>query len=241
MTILLRSLAVLVTCVSFHGIALALQAGATNTCLVMPSQEVNVGSPADGIIDYVAVDRGDLVSAGQTLARLNTGVETAQIATGEAKTEFGQRKLKRNEELFKKNLISSHELDEMNTEKELSRLELQERKESLKLRSVLSPFRGVVVDRFKNKGDLVRQEKVFRLAQIDPLYVEAVVAAELFGRIKLGQSFDVEMPLLKQRHKAKVTTLDRVIDPASGTFRVRLSLSNPSGDIPSGVRCVVNF
>jgi multidrug efflux pump subunit AcrA (membrane-fusion protein) len=51
----------------------------------------------------------------------------------------------------------------------------------------------------------------------------------------------VQLPVLKQTVSAKVSTVDRVIDPASGTFRIRLTLPNPRNDIPSGLRCQVNF
>jgi hypothetical protein len=38
-----------------------------------------------------------------------------------------------------------------------------------------------------------------------------------------------------------VTLMDRVIDPASGTFGVRLELPNPDYAIPSGLHCRVRF
>ena len=65
--------------------------------------------------------------------------------------------------------------------------------------------------------------------------------AKRFSRLKVGQVIQVQLPVLKQTVSAKVSTVDRVIDPASGTFRVRLTLPNPRNDIPSGLRCQVNF
>ena len=38
-------------------------------------------------------------------------------------------------------------------------------------------------------------------------------------------------------YAAKVSVIDRVIDAASGTFRVRLELRNPNHAIPAGLRC----
>lgn len=214
---------------------------AASTCLLVPSMDVNVGTPADGVLEAVNADRGDVVQAGQMLARLNAGVEAAAVATVEARLQFGQRKVQRNEDLYRKQLISSQEVDELETERELAQRELRERREQLRTRSIVSPIRGVVVERFRNRGDLVRQEKIFRIVQLDPLYVETVVPGDLFGRMKLGQSVQVQLPVLKQSVQAKVTTVDRVIDPASGTFRVRMTLPNPRNEIPSGLRCQVNF
>jgi multidrug efflux pump subunit AcrA (membrane-fusion protein) len=118
---------------------------------------------------------------------------------------------------------------------------LAERQERLKLRNIVSPINGVVVDVYRLKGDLVRQEKIARLAQIDPLFVETVLPARRFGQIKVGNSHDVVPELGGGRVKATVINVDKVIDAASSTFRVRLSLPNPKLSIPPGQRCQIQF
>ena len=40
---------------------------------------------------------------------------------------------------------------------------------------------------------------------------------------------------------ATVKTVDRLIDAASNTFRVRLELPNPNGALPAGLRCKVDL
>ena len=74
------------------------------------------------------VDRGDIVSPGQLLARLNSAVESASVDTQAAKAGFGARKRQRNEELQRKQLISAQELDELTTEQQMAELELRERR-----------------------------------------------------------------------------------------------------------------
>lgn len=210
-------------------------------CLIEPSHMVEIGTPVDGVLEVVNVDRGDLVQPGQLLARLNTGVEVAGVEYQAAKAEFGARKFGRNEDLQRKQLISNQELDEIATEQRLAELELKERREQLKLRSLHSPIKGVVVDRYRNRGDLVRQEKIFRVAQLDPLHVEVVAPSTLFGRIRLEQTYEIRLPLLNLSLPAQVSNVDRVIDAASGTFRVRLVLPNPKYELPSGMRCSITF
>jgi multidrug efflux pump subunit AcrA (membrane-fusion protein) len=129
----------------------------------------------------------------------------------------------------------------MATESHLSELELKERREQLRLRSLFSPINGVVVDRYRQRGDLVKQERIFRIAQLDPLYVETVVPAALFGKVRSGQSLDVTPQLSSTALKARVANVDKVIDAGSGTFRVRLVLPNPKYALPSGQRCKITF
>ena len=210
-------------------------------CMLLPSLEVDVGTPVDGVLESVTVDRGDIVAAGKLLARLNTGVEAAAVDYQAAKAKFGARKLDRNKDLQAKQLISSQELDEIETEHRLAELELNQKQEQLKLRSILSPMDGVIVDRYRNRGDLVKQEKIFRIAKLSPLHVEAVAPAALFRRIQVGQRFQVALPLLGTKVTANVSNVDKVIDAASGTFRVRLQLPNPKYELPSGLRCNIDF
>jgi membrane fusion protein, multidrug efflux system len=210
-------------------------------CLIEPSVEVNVGTPVDGVLEVVNVDRGDLVEAGQLLARLNTGVEAAAVDFQSAKSQFGARKVSRNKELNAKRLVSDHEIDEMTTEQKLAELELKQRQEVLSLRTIVSPISGIVVDRFRNAGDLVKQERIFRIVQIDPLFVEVIAPANYFGRIRMNQSLNVKPQLSNQWLSARVRNIDKVIDSASGTFRIRLSLPNPNYAVPSGQRCAIRF
>ena len=70
----------------------------------------------------------------------------------------------------------------------MAELELRERRERLKLRAIHSPIRGVIVDVYRQRGDLVKQEKIFRIAQLDPLYIETILPSRMFGKVRAGQS-----------------------------------------------------
>ncbi|MBF0462632.1 MAG: efflux RND transporter periplasmic adaptor subunit [Magnetococcales bacterium] len=211
------------------------------SCLVEPALDIQVGTPVEGFLEEVNVDRGDRVTPGQPLARLNAGVEQALLDYQAAKVQFGQRRKTRTTELHQKNMIAEQEVDGIATELRLAEWELKERGERLKLRTIVSPIHGVVVDRYHSLGDLVKQEKIFRIAKIDVLHVETVLPAQMFGHIAVGQTYAVHLPLLNQTRNAKVSVVDRVIDAASGTFRVRLVLPNKEGELPAGVRCQIDF
>ena len=242
------------------GSVLALQAGAAplpaappppvkgavtnHECVVEPSMVVSVGSPVDGVLERVAVDRGGVVRKGQVVAALQAGVETAAVALSRSHTEFDARKIERNEALFGKQLISAQERDEMVTEAKLHNGELKKDLEYLKLRTIISPINGVVVERRLGPGELIRADKsvVLKLAQLDPLNIEVITPSALFGKIRAGTIGTVSLaPFAAGEHKARVVVVDKLIDPASGTFWVRLQLPNPGNKIPSGINCHVQF
>jgi len=201
---------------------------------------VKLGSPADGVIAEIAVERGAAVRRGQPLVRLNSQLEAAAVASARGKFEFARRKAERNDELYQKQLISIQERDQLETEAKLAELELREREAALRLRTIASPIDGTVVDRLMAPGDQVSRASgpILRLVQIDPLYAEVVAPAGLFGRVRAGAAARLipDGPGGKS-YPARVSVVDRVIDPASGTFRVRFVLRNPGNAIPSGLRC----
>lgn len=211
-------------------------------CLVEPHLVINVGSPVEGTLSEVLVDRGASVTKGQVVARLNSMVEAATVRLKSAQEEFGKRKVERNEELYKKQLISANEKDELETQTRIAGLELAQQQQVLEQRTIRSPVSGVVIERLLAPGERVGDGKIVKIAQIDPLNVEVVAPAELLNRVRTGMTGEVRFgALVAGAHRASVVVVDRVVDAASGTFGVRLRLPNPEGRIPAGIKCTVRF
>lgn len=211
-------------------------------CLLEPYMTVDLGSPVRGVLSEVLVNRGDIVNKGDIVARIDSRAQRAAVALAEARAEFAQRKIVRNEELVKEDLLSSQEKDEMATESELAMLELEQAKTNLDLRNIRSPINGVVVKNVHTQGEFVDDTEILILAQIDPLNVEVVVPVAYFGQVSQGMQATVtpEAPL-DNTYKATVVVVDKVIDAASSTFRVRLQIPNKDLKIPSGLRCDLRF
>lgn len=210
--------------------------------LIEPKELVEFSSHVPGILEKVEVERGSWVKRGQVLARLKSGVVEAQVKLAKARVEFGKRKSVRNEQLYKKQLISVHDKDGLETEIQLAELELSVSRERLNLLTIRSTINGVVVERQGSPGEYVGEEPFLSVAQINPLLVELVVPVEYFGAIKKGSSAEVILAEpIGGRYPAKVVIVDQVIDAASDTFGVRLELPNPELKLPAGIKCKVVF
>ena len=125
--------------------------------MIEPNDVVEVGTQVPGILEEVLVERGDKVEEGQVIARIKSGVEKAAVELARARVEFGKRKAERNEDLYQKQLVSIHEKDELETEIQLTELQLQEALERLDLRTVRSPIKGIVI-KAGNKGIYVIED-----------------------------------------------------------------------------------
>lgn len=98
------------------------------------------------------------------------------------------------------------------------------------------------MDRVRAPCDLVQETEILVIAQINPLNVEVIVPVEYFGRIKTGTKATITSQApLNNVNQARVKEVDKVVDAASGTFRVRLQVLNNKLSIPAGLQCQAEF
>lgn len=211
---------------------------ATLGCMLEPSKKIEVSSPIASVIDEIKVTRGEKIKKGQLLFKLRSGVESASVGLASAKSNFAERNALRNAELFGDDLLSSHERDEIETEKLVAAMELKVKQEELAMRSIYSTVDGVVIDRHSNVGEYVSTKPVLDVAVLDPLFVDVLMPFERFRDFTKGELLEVILPApVNSQHRAKITIIDPIIDSASGTFRMRLELANKNYAIPAGVAC----
>ena len=234
-------------------------------CVIEPDKVAEVGTPVIGVVESVLVDRGDVVKQGQLLAQLRANVERASVGAAEVRAqadadvqaalanyEFQKQKLVRTEELMQKKFVSAQALDQVRAEasvaeqrlaqareqKRVAQQELQTAHAQLGLRQIRAPFSGIIADRYVNVGERVEVKPMFRVARIDPLRVEIIAPAALYGSIRKGMPAQIipELPNAG-RLDTRVVLVDKIIDAASNTFRVRAELPNANAAVPSGLRC----
>ncbi len=211
-------------------------------CLIEPYMVVELASPVVGIVKSIDVDRGSFIQQGEVVATLEAEIERADVALSRARLEYNQRKYARSEELYAKKIMSASEKDLAETEKKMAEMELHRSEELLKLRTIRSPVTGVVVERFISPGEVARQDKILKIAQINPLNVEVIVPVRMFGSLKPGMRAEVKgEDLVDRTYRGRIKVIDRVVDAASGTFGVRVELSNAGFKIPAGIKCKVQF
>lgn len=246
---------------------------ATYDCLIEPTQMVDVASPVTGLLSKVMVKRGDRVTKGQVLATLESQAEQASAdlakyksellgptQLAESKATFAEKKFSRRRDMAAENLMSTQERDDAEAEyrlaqaelktaqenRALASLELRQQTSLLSLRTIRSPFDGVVADQMVYPGEVVEpgseNRAILKLAQINPLRVRVIMPSMAFGKPKVGMTAGIVPEIAGNvKYSARVKSIDRLIDAASGTFIVFLDLPNANVTIPSGVRCKATF
>lgn len=237
--------------------------------LIVPHLVVEVGSSVAGVLKSVSVDRGDMVRKGQVLAIIRSGVERATMELARTRSEmeatvmarrkeleYALRNEQRVKKLHSQSAIPEREWDEVVTKRILAeyklaaaleakrqtQMELNRAIELVKQTTIRSTVTGIVVERFMSKGEYVDDQPIMQLAQINPLDVDVILPLQMFGAIDADMSATVkpEEPLGGE-YEAKVKIVDKFIEAASGTFRIRLELPNPGNRLPFGLKCKVIF
>ena len=250
---------------------LALPAGAAQPlgCLIEADRVTDIGSPVIGIVQSVEVERGERVVKGQVLAVLRASVERASLSVASSRADsnadlqaamaaanFNRDRRSRAEDLFRQQFISQQALDQTRTESDLADQKLAQAREQrevsrqerdvaaaqLAQRVIRSPIDGVVAERFVSAGERVDDKPLLRIAKVSPLRVQLVVPVAMYSQVRPGGNASV-LPELPGAAKvaARVTMIDKVVDPASNTFRVHLELPNRDGALPAGLRCKAEF
>ncbi len=248
------------------GSALAQQA---ISCILRPVHEIEIAPPVAGLLEEMAVDRGDRVTAGQVLGRLQARVEEAQLAAARQRassmaaidarraqlTEV-ERRQQQVQELTNRGVATRSQLDEVTAEAEVARAQLLEAEDArlaaqleveaaaaaVALRVIRAPVSGLVLTRHVDPGEYAAaDEALLDLVSVDTLLAEVLLSAEAMGAVRPGQQVTVTTETGTLQRAGDVDAVDPVIDAASRSFGLRVRLDNADGAFTAGNRCGVVF
>jgi HlyD family secretion protein len=181
----------------------------TATGTVNAVTTVLVGTQVSGTIKSLYADFNSRVTKGQLIALIDPEMLEAQLAQAKANVEKADatfrdadRTLKRNRELFAKNLIPRSDLDTAETNFDGSKAQLEQAKAAFKVAEtnlrytrILSPVDGIVISRNVDIGQTVaasfQTPTLFTIAQdLTKMQIDTNIAESDIGVVKLGQEVD---------------------------------------------------
>lgn len=164
---------------------------------------VGLSAKMIGKVAKVLVDQGDTVTNGQTLARLEAkdfddAVRAAEAALGQAQAELAkaQLDLKRDRDLLQGKVIPQSDFDTTETACRVSEARVKNAEAQLGIAQarladtqILSPVAGLVITRNLEVGStVVPGTPIFRVAETQVLWVQAMVDEREAGKLSIGQA-----------------------------------------------------
>ena len=218
--------------------------------VLAPREDVRLSSSSEGVIVSYPKKEGDTVQQGDVIIVLDPRMEEAELGRAQAILEIseaekirGEKDFKRVEPLFRERIASDKQYSEavyMLAQAQGHYLEALQSVEMAKIRLeqryVRSPIDGIFFKKNKSVGESVaRYEVVARVIDISALEFLLFLGAEYFGQFNRGDVVSLELldgPSRGQRVNGDIAFVDSIIDPASGTFRVRIEVKPTKQAVP---------
>ncbi len=228
----------------------AVTVGLPATVTVPPAQERVVAAPVSGLVTGVRVAEGETVRAGQALATLRSEQLTAgqrELAQAAVQLRLAEEAARRDEALFREGIIAESRLQASRAAHEQARAALDERRAWFRLMglsgadiravergerlvdsvTLAAPIAGAVVERTAVTGARVEAAApLFRIARLDPLWLEIQAPAEVAAQAAKGQTIRVP----GTQAKGTVVAVGSSVSAAQ-TVLIRARVSNPEGQL----------
>jgi membrane fusion protein, multidrug efflux system len=207
----------------------------TTDANLMVEREVGIGTRMSGIIDSIQAERGQTVHKGQALATLDQREFELDRRAAEAAFSAAEADFQRYQELYGQKLTSKTELEQRRARFEQARVDLEKAKLVIDRSVIRAPFDGVVVDRSVRIGQKVQIDDVaplFKVSAMQPLMARVYLNESWVDRLRVGEPVSVASAQVPSaRSTGKIAFLSPVLDPASGTFQVIVSVAPDRGRV----------
>jgi membrane fusion protein, multidrug efflux system len=207
------------------------------TANLKPYREVYLAPAAPGRIDKIHVEVGNRVGEGQLLVEMDkTQLQQARIQLQSIETDF-----RRVDTLRRVGSISQQQYDQIHTQYNLAKSSLAFLQENTQL---LAPFAGVVSDKYFENGEMFSgapntvagKAAILSLVQTNRLKAVVNIPERFIPHIKVGMSVAISSDLhLNELFEATIQRIYPTIDPATRSFRIELSIPNPSEKLKPGM------
>lgn len=205
-----------------------------------PVEDVLLSTAVAGTIAAVNVKEGATVKKGAVLLELDKARETLDVTRRRIARDLLAAELERTRQLFRSSsAVPREELDKKEAEAAAAVVEHEIALENLRLKLVVSPIDGVVVDVPFAVGEacqaLQAVARVVNTARVR--FVSHALPAEA-ATVAVGQSAQLEIAGTDNaliRVPGQVTYVAPVVDAASGLIRVAAEFPNADGRVRPGL------
>jgi membrane fusion protein, multidrug efflux system len=186
-----------------------------------------------GRIDRLPVVLGQTVKVGQLLARLDAPEIKARLEQAQAGLAQAEREWKRAAALLQQQAMTRAEFDSAESRYRVAQAAVAEGQAMLGYIEVLAPFDGVVTRKWVDVGDLAAPGKpLIDIEDPSALQLEADVPEAIASKIQPNALLAVRLDAPNTELNASVSEIAPSADPASRTFRVKLTLPQTPGLMP---------
>lgn len=207
----------------------------------MPDRATGIRAEAQGQVTDVFVARGDLVSAGQELGRIDAATTEAQLRQAETALEQATRDFDNAVSLQVRGIATEDRVTQARAAEAAAEASVITAREQLDNTIIRAPFAGRLNDLTLDEGEFVGMgDVVAEVVDNDPLTVVIQVPQIALSRIKNGQEAEVAF-ITGETLTGVVGFIGSNADQQTRTFRVEIIVDNPESQMPAGLSARVTI
>jgi len=206
-------------------------------------EQVTLSAPVTERIVRINFQDGGYVRAGQVIAELAQGQESAQLSEARARAREADQQLRRLQSLKSSGFATNASVDAQLAAAATARAQAAEATASIGDRIVRAPFSGWASLRTISAGAVVSAgTPIATISDISEIKLDFPVPETLLSAIAPGQSIDAKAAAFPDRSfRGEIATIDPVIDPATRSVMVRAILPNPDNRLKPGMLLTVTI
>lgn len=197
---------------------------------IVPEPKAQLSFPLTGIVDSVAVQEGDKVSAGQTLVTLDTKILNANVEEAQASLTAAQTQVR-----YQKRIGTDQEhIDAAQADADRAQADLDSAKATLAQATLTAPFDGTIAAVDISPAETVTPgQVVIMIGDLSNFRVETTDLSERdVTGVNVGQTASITVQALNQTFTGKVVDVARVSTTVGGdvVYKATIALdSQPQG------------
>jgi len=208
---------------------------------VAPVQGVTLSADQPGVVAAITFQSGRFVRSGETLVRLDTRQERAQLASTQAQRDLAKTAFERSKKLLEQNVIAQAEFDQVAATYKQAEAAVNEMAAGIDRKTIRAPFSGRVGIRQVNIGQYVHSgDPIVPLQSEDPMYVNFTVPQQQAPLLHVGEAVHaVADSSAGAMPEGRITAINPVVDETTRNVQVQATFHNAHGRLRAGAYVTV--
>lgn len=203
----------------------------TASGVLSSKSELKLAFKTGGLIKRMYVSEGEYVKSGQLLAEIDTEEIDAQVSQGDVGLEKAKRDLERVKRLVADSAATLQNLQDATSAYEAAKQGLRVGNFNQKLSKIYAPMSGRILRKIAEQGELISPFSPALILGTGGAATQLTVGVTDREIVRLKNDYPATVKLdayPDEKFPAKITQIAQIVNPATGTFEVELSV-NPQG------------
>ena len=207
----------------------------------LPDRSTDLRAEATGQIKEVLVVKGDMVAAGDVIARFDVAQNEADLNRAQQELARAQREFDNAETLVDRGVATNDRLVQARSSLASAQAAVTAAQKALDYSEITAPFAGRIEALDLNAGEFVSAgSSVGQVVDNTPLTVTIQVPQQSLRDIKAGQTADVTF-ITGEELQGTVAFVGSNANSETRTFLAEITVENADGAVPAGVSAEIRI